>query len=49
MHLLIMLSKKDLIYLGAILLWQSPVNRGSKDNVIDTVKEFYNKIFKEDE
>ncbi len=44
-----MLSEKDLIYLGAILLWQSSGICGGKNDVIDTAKEFYNKIFKKDE
>ena len=44
-----MLSEKDLIYLGAILLWQSSAIGGGKDDVIDVAKEFYNKIFKKDE
>ena len=44
-----MLSKNDLIYLGAILLWQSSAIYGSKDDAIQMAKEFYNKIFKEDE
>lgn len=44
-----MLSEKDLIYLGAILLWQSPAISGSKDDAINAAKEFYDKIFKKDE
>ena len=44
-----MLSEKDLIYFGAILLWQSPALGGGKDDVIDVAKEFYKKIFKKDE
>ncbi len=44
-----MLSEKDLIYLGAILLYQSPAIHGGKGDAIDAAKEFYDKIFKEDE
>jgi len=44
-----MLSEKDLIYFGAILLWQSPAIAGSKEDAIITAKEFYDKIFKKDE
>lgn len=44
-----MLSEKDLIYFGAILLWQSSVICGSKEDAIITSKEFYDKIFKKDE
>lgn len=44
-----MLSEKDLIYFGAILLWQSPAITGGKYDAIKTAKEFYNEIFKKDE
>jgi len=44
-----MLSEKDLIYFGAILLWQSSALGGGKDDAIETAKEFYDKIFKKDE
>ena len=44
-----MLSKEDLIYFGAILLWQSSAISGSKEDAIITAKEFYDKIFKKDE
>jgi hypothetical protein len=42
-----MLSKDDLIYLGAILLWASPALGGNKDDAVEQAKEIYNKIFKE--
>ena len=44
-----MLSEKDIIYFGAILVWQSPAFCGTKDDAIKAAKEVYNKIFKEDE
>jgi len=44
-----MLSEKDLIYFGAILIWQSPAFCGDKNDAIKAAKEVYNKIFKEDE
>ena len=44
-----MFSEKDLIYFGAILIWQSSATIGSKYDAIATAKEFYNKIFKQDE
>ena len=44
-----MLSEKDLIYLGAILIWQSSTLGGNKDKAVETAKEFYNKVFKKDE
>ena len=44
-----MLSKNDLIYFGAIMIWQSPAYCGSKDEAIAAAKEVYNKIFNEDE
>ena len=44
-----MLSEKDLIYFGAILIWQSPAFCGGKMDAIDAAKEVYNKIYKKDE
>lgn len=44
-----MLTKEDLIYLGAILLWQSPRTNRSTDDAINAAKEFYNKIFDEND
>lgn len=44
-----MLSEKDLIYFGTILLFQSGCIRGTVDNCITTAKQIYDKIFKEDE
>ena len=41
-----MLSEKDLIYFGAILLFQSGCIHGTVDAHIELAKEFYNKIFK---
>ena len=44
-----MLTKEDLIYFGAILIWQSSALGGTKDNAVEAARDFYNKIFKEDE
>ena len=44
-----MLSEKDLIYFGTILIWQSPAFAGTKEDAVMAAKEVYNKIFKEDE
>ena len=44
-----MLSEKDLIYLGTILIWQSSAFGGTKDDAVITAKDIYNKIFKKDE
>ena len=44
-----MLSKNDLIYFGAIMIWQSPAYCASKDEAIVAAKEVYDKIFNEDE
>ena len=43
------MSEKDLIYFGAILIWQSSALGGTKDDCVKTAKEFYDKIFKKDE
>ena len=44
-----MLSEKDLIYFGAIMLWQSSSAGATMNSCINTAQEFYDKIFKEDE
>ena len=44
-----MLSEKDLIYFGAILIWLSPTIYGDKEDAVITAKIFYDKIFKKDE
>jgi hypothetical protein len=41
-----MLTEKDLVYFGAILIWQSPAFNGSKDDAIKAAQEVYYKIFK---
>ncbi len=48
-----MLSEKDLIYLGTILILQSPsffeFFDGREGDAIEMAKKIYNKVFKEDE
>lgn len=44
-----MLGKNDLIYFGAIMIWQSPAYCGSIDEAVTEAKKFYKKIFNEDE
>lgn len=44
-----MLSEKDLIYFGTILLVQSDCIQGTVDDCIASAKHIYDKIFKEDE
>lgn len=44
-----MLSKNDLIFFGAIMIWQSPAYRGGMNDAITQAKKIYDKIFNEDE
>lgn len=41
-----MLSKEDLIYFGAILIWSSDTYLGDQNKAVEQAKCMYNKVFK---
>lgn len=44
-----MLSEKDLIYLGAILIWSSDKYVGDQNKAVEQAKHMYDKVFKNNE
>lgn len=41
----VMLSEKDLIFLGAVLIWTSPVFPGDVDKAVIKSQEIFDKVF----
>ena len=44
-----MFGEKDLIFLGAVLIWSADTFVGNVDDAINQSKKLYSKIFTEDE